>query len=164
MLKRVDAILWRKCNQATFDSLNGNSNGQYDIRLARRDFEQFFLGVPHTGTTALGGYDVVVPLQPYTGAQPVAATPLTIRFMGEQSARKDWNIPSQRPDTAYPLWRAGRGVSTNFNANAREYVLIIRDVDGNFHARWIRDADFASLPAIVQQIMESSEVNWRTLI
>lgn len=164
MLKRVNAIFWRRCNQATFDSLNGNSRGQYDIRLTRQNFEQFFAGVPHTGTTALGGYDVVVPLEPYTGSQPVAATSITIRYMGEKSARKDWNIPSQRPDSAYPLWRPGRGIGTTFNTDDREYVLIARDVDGNFHARWINDADFSALPTEVQQIMESSEVGWRSLI
>ena len=164
MLKNVDAILWRRCNQATFDSLNGNSRGQYDIRLTRGDFELFFLGVPQINSTELGGFDLEVQFQPFTGPQPVAATSVTIRFMGQNSARRDWNIPSQRPDTAYPLWRPGRGVDATFNANAHEYVLIARDIDGNFHARWIKDAAFSMLPTNVQEILNSREVAWRMLI
>ncbi|WP_250452749.1 hypothetical protein [Caballeronia sp. ATUFL_M2_KS44] len=160
MFKVISAILWRKCNQATFDSLNGTSRGQYDIRLTRRAFEGFFKGIPKTNPTKLGGFDLVVPIQPFTGTPSVPETEITVRYMGDDSQRKDWNIPSQRPDTAYALWAPGRGVDTTFDIGKRDYALIIRDVDGGFHARWIKDAEFEKLPGSVRALMTSAEVGW----
>ncbi|NHZ91401.1 hypothetical protein F2P45_20670 [Massilia sp. CCM 8733] len=163
MLKPVSAILWRKCNKATFDTLNDLSDGQYDIRLARRDFQNFFVDVEQTNLTGLGGYTLNVPLEPYTGASPVAQTVLKVRFMGEKSGRKDWNIPSQRKDTAYPLWRPGRGVGGVFNEHANEFMLLIRDKSGKFHARWIHHADFNALPEEIRNFLNADEVGWRTI-
>lgn len=163
MLKRASAILWRKCNKATFDSLNDLSAGQYDIRLTRRDYENFFLGVDRVDPTELGGYSLNVPLEPFTGPSPVDPTSIKVRFMGDSSGRKDWNIPSQRKGSAYPLWRPGRGVSKAFNADANEFMLIIRDATGKFHAQWIHHADFSALPQDVQNILNQSEVGWEKL-
>ncbi len=164
MLTRVDAILWRKCNQATFDSLIGHSKGQYHIGLSKGDFESFFIGLSQSSVTDLDGYDLVVPIQEFTGPQPVPEANITVRFMGPKSARRDWNIPSQRPGTAYTLWQPGRGMGTTFSAGAHEYVLIVRDLDGNFHARWVNSTDFDALPMVVQEIMRSKEVGWRSLV
>jgi 5-methylcytosine-specific restriction protein B len=164
MLKRVSAILWRKCNKATFDSLNDLSDGQYDIRLTKNDYEHFFLALPPVDQTDLGGYSLYVPLEPFVGPQAVAATEIKVRFMGEKSGRKDWNIPSQRRATAYALWRQGRGVSKAFNEKAQEFMLIIRDIDGKFHARWIHDRDFTALPLAVQQVLNSKEAGWKNLV
>lgn len=163
MLKRASAILWRKCNKATFDTLNDSSAGQYDIRLTRRDYEKFFLGVAKADETELGGYTLNVVLEPFTGPSPVALTTIKVRFMGELSGRKDWNIPSQRQGTAYPLWRPGRGVGTTFTADANEFMLIIRDVDGKFHARWIHHADFSALPDNIKTMLSENEVGWGEL-
>lgn len=163
MLKRVSAILWRKCNQATFDTLNDSSKGQYHIGLSTHDYENFFFGVGRIDATEKGGFSMDVPLEPFTGPSPVEATSIKVRFMGDSSVRKDWNIPSQRMGTAYPLWRPGRGVSKVFKANANEFMLLIRDVDGKFHARWIHHADFSALPQDIQNILNRSEVGWEKL-
>ncbi|MDN2717448.1 hypothetical protein [Janthinobacterium sp. SUN120] len=163
MLKRVSAILWRKCNKATFDSLNDLSAGQYDIRLTKRDYENFFLGVAMEDVTELGGYTLKVVLEPFTGPSPVERTSIKVRFMGESSGRKDWNIPSQRKGTAYPLWRPGRGASKVFKNDANEFMLLIRDANGKFHARWIHHADFSALPQDIQNILNQSEVGWENL-
>jgi 5-methylcytosine-specific restriction protein B len=163
MRKRVVAILWRKCNKATFDSLNDLSAGQYDIRLTKQDFDNFFVGVERTEITELGGYSLIVGIEPFTGLSPVDLTSVKVRFMGESSGRKDWNIPSQRKATAYPLWRSGRGVSQVFKPNDNEFMLLIRDVDGKFHARWIHHADFNALPKVIQDILSRSEVGWENL-
>lgn len=160
MLIRVNAILWRRWNEATFDSLQGHSKGQYDIRLSTAEFAPFFADVARTEHTDLGGYSIDVPLHAFTGANPVPGQQVTVRFMGAQSKRRDWNIPSQRPETAYDLWRRGRGVPSSFTAAGNEYLIIVRDVNGGFHARWINDAHFAQLPPSIQAMMRADDVNW----
>ena len=42
-MKHVEAVLWRNFNKATYDTLAGNSKGQYDIRLGSTvDLNSFF--------------------------------------------------------------------------------------------------------------------------
>lgn len=153
VLVPIDAIMWRRLQQANFDSLDGMSRGQYDIRLGRdNDVAAFFDGVPQLNNSALGGYELRVPIAAFDGANPIQATELRVRFMGQQSERRDWNIPSQRPDTAYQLWRLNR---VNPNRAAENYVIIARDVFGHFHARWLSATAVAALPAGLQQEMRS---------
>ena len=149
----IKAILWRRLQQANYDSLGGISTGQYDIRLGRDDtFEDFFEGIAHLAPTALGGYDLSVPIAAFDGPSPVQATELRVRFMGSQSQRRDWNIPSQRPETAYPLWRLGRA---NPNQAEENYIVLIRDVTGQFHARWLNAAAMDALPPNISQALRA---------
>jgi hypothetical protein len=160
----VKALLWRICNQATFDSLHGQSRGQYDIRLTtNRKVGDFFSGLPQDEATALGGYTLHVPIAAFDGPDPVGAATLDVRYMGANSERKDWNIPSQRPETAYPLWRAGRGVPDAFESAAKDYVLLVRDVNDHFHARWLRGTNLASLPANVREAILAEPVGMLAL-
>src|SRR5690349_7549922 len=141
---QVAAVLWRKMKDANFDTLSGLSRGQYDIRLGRDDLvEKFFDGIVQHNKTAIGGYELNVPVSAYTGENPVPATQLKVRFMGAGSERRDWNIPSQRPDTAYPLWRLSRGKR---DRAAENYVVLVRDIAGNFHARWLDGPALLALP------------------
>ncbi len=116
-------LLWRKTNQATLDTLNGRSGGQYDIRLARGDeFAEFFSGLPLSELTEHGGYTLTVPISQAPQPLGVPAQSLRVRFMGPQSKRRDWNIPSQRPETAYPLWRPD-SVGRDTEAVDTDYVF-----------------------------------------
>ncbi|MHB1638831.1 MAG: hypothetical protein ACYCUD_03190 [Candidatus Dormibacteria bacterium] len=156
---RVKGLLWRICNQATYDSLHGTSQGQYDIRLtAKPVIAEFFAGLAHYDPTDLGGYTVHVPLAAFEGAHPVAESTLAVRYMGPNSERKDWNIPSQRPETAYPLWRPGRGVPDTVGAAAGDYVLIVRDIANAFHARWLRGTNLAALPSNIREAILAETV------
>lgn len=156
---RVEGLLWRICNQATFDSLHGKSKGQYDIRLSSKPaVAEFFAGLAQEEPTELGGYTVHVPIAAFDGPNPVPASTLDVRYMGPKSERKDWNIPTQRPETAYPLWRPGRGVPDTLEAAAKDYVLIVRDVDDAFHGRWLRGANLASLPGNVREAILAETV------
>lgn len=151
----IDAILWRRLQQANYDSLDGLSAGQYDIRLGRDDdVATFFAGVPQLNLTPLGGYDLQVPVAAFNGTSPVPQMELRVRYMGPQSQRKDWNIPSQRPDTAYPLWRLSR---SNPNRLAENFVIIVRDVLGQFHARWLDAAAVAALPDQLRLALRSQK-------
>lgn len=152
-------LLWRRTNQATLDSLHGLSRGQYDIRLTRSDeFSDFFSDLPRSGITEHGGYTLVVPLAAVHAPIEVPAQPLRVRYMGSGSRRRDWYIPSQRPDTAYPLWRpdiVGRGHEVALDT---DYVLLIRDDDGVFHARWGAPETVAAMPVTVQRRLEARDV------
>jgi hypothetical protein len=78
--------------------------------------------------------------------------------MGADSERRDWNIPSQRPETAYSLWRSGRGVQTQFDETRRDFVLLLRDTNDQFHARWIRDESFDQVPERLRALMLSKPI------
>lgn len=163
MRKQLDAFLWRRCNQATLDTLLGVSDGQYDIRLLKRDYIPFFRGLTQTNPTKLNGFDIVLTIQPFNGSNPVQMGELVIRYMGPLSKRKDWNIRSQRPTTAYELWRDKRGFETRANVGQYDFIIIARDTDNDFHARWIRTEDFKSLPLKMQQHMTKVEAGWEIL-
>jgi 5-methylcytosine-specific restriction protein B len=96
----VHAILWRNFNQATIDTLRGKSAGQYDIRLGKRDgYSAFFEGITRKNQTKFGGYDLNIQLEEVLDSSlnvVCEKKTLVVRFMGENSQRKDWNIPSQR--------------------------------------------------------------------
>lgn len=158
MRRRVAAVLWRRANKASLDSLLGISVGQYDVRLgADPRIEEFFTGLPRRSATSLGGYTLDVSVEPYDGANPIATQTLGVRYMGERSQRKDWYIRAQRPDSAYPLWRPGRAF-TSRGAVKDDYLMLVRDDDGHFHARWIREADVGRLPPSIAAEMRSEEV------
>jgi hypothetical protein len=163
MLKQVDAFLWRRCNKATIDSLVGDSAGQYHITLSTGKFEGFFQGLTRENTTDRDGYDFIVPFESFTGKDPVAQQNLTIRYMGPKSARKDWNIPSQRPQSAYELWRLGRAFSSRSDVGDKDFIVIARDVDNGFHGRWIKSTDFEHLPDDMKRAMSESDVGWKKL-
>ncbi len=139
-------LLWRKVLEATIKTLEGRSRGQYDIRLATpTGIENFFAGLPRTPETPLGGYEVAVPLAAASTPVPVPETTLRVAYIGPESRRADWRIPSQRPDTAYPLWRQGVGLLPG-TPSGQDYVILVRDPEHRFHARWLRGEDLAALP------------------
>lgn len=156
----IVAILWRRVNQATFDTLRGESRGQYDIRLTTlTELESFFEGIERSDPTPHGGYDLLVKVAAFEGPDPVDETTLRIHYMGPGSGRKDWYIASQRPDTAYPLWRAGRAFDPEtFEPGGLDFVVLIRDEHNAFHARWISAQDFSRLPPELQQRFQEREI------
>src|SRR4051794_19246600 len=154
-------MLWRRVNDATFQTLTGKCIGQYDIRLTKNpDVAGFFSALPTYDATSLGGYPVDAPIEPFVGPNPVPASILKVRFMGEGSERRDWYIRAQRPDSAYPLWRPGRAFPSNYEPQGtdRKFIIVARDVNGRFHARWINEAEFAHLPERLRGQMESEDV------
>jgi 5-methylcytosine-specific restriction protein B len=160
-LVKVAAIMWRKLNKANVDTLAGRSNGQYHLTLGTPTWlDSFFSSLPQTPEGSNGGYVYQVPLEPFDGENPVAAEQLTVKFMGDGSARKDWNVPAQRPTTAYPLWRMGRGLPVDhvYAATDQHWVVIVKDDQNRYHARWINPAIFATLPPDLQQRLAGSDI------
>lgn len=158
-MKHVYAILWRNFNQATFDTLAGKSKGQYDIRLgSKSDYSLFFKDEKKENITGLGGFDINIEVQAFGNqgdSDYVDIAPLCIRYMGNSSARKDWNIPSQRPATAYPLWvEPGRFPASK---DEKSYVLLIRTTDNEYYGRILLEREVPNLPAVIQTEILKSE-------
>lgn len=160
-MKYVQAVLWRNFNKATFDTLAGNSKGQYDIRLGSTlPLDDFFKGETRSNNTELGGFDIRIQVEGFGSSDNDEYIPqqeLNIRYMGSQSARKDWNIPSQRPETAYPLWvDADRYPGT---IDEKSYIILIRTVDGRYYGRLLLRSEIQTLPfAIETRIEEKKDV------
>lgn len=156
-------ILWRQVLDATIDTLSGASRGQYDIRLAGpAGIEDFFEGLPKTKPNAMGGYSVAVPLEATATPISVPATEIEVAYLGPRSRRNDWRIPSQRPSTAYPLWRKGTGL-LNTTKTKEDFVVLMKDRLGAFHARWVRAADLAKLPRGLATKMQENAAGVATL-
>jgi 5-methylcytosine-specific restriction protein B len=155
----VKGVLWRRVLKATIDTLLDNSPGQFHIALTTNALiPTFFDGLPQKNPTQHGGYDLEVPIAEFDGPDPVPEQLLTVRYMGASSKRRDWNIPSQRKNTAYPLWRPGRAFPLSQPpAPGTDTLIIVRDHDDRFHARWLDAAAVGSLPQPLRNSILSDE-------
>lgn len=138
-------ILWRTVYKATMDTLRGISGGQYHIGLGTRGVEEFFAGLPRVPSGSKGGYDIEVPVAAVTDPISVPPTIIKVAYIGDEAARKDWRLPSQRPGTAYPLWQDGTGLLDDVEPG-RDHIVLVRDPEGAFHARWLSGDQAARLP------------------
>jgi hypothetical protein len=158
----VPRLLWRVVEQATLDTLRGRSRGQFHIALARpAGIEDFFLGLAQIPKN-LQGYAVTVPIEATPGPPAVPAMSLAVVFNGWQARRKEWRIPSQRPATAYPLWRPGVGPQPNTPLGT-DVIVLVRDEHDRFHARWLTGAQRGQLPTPVEQAVAGSDTGTRAL-
>lgn len=155
----VKGVLWRRVLQATIDTLTDDSKGQFHIALTTNPLiAQFFDGLPQKNPTPHGGYELDVPIAGFDGPNPVPAQSLTVRYMGPSSKRKDWNIPSQRSATAYPLWRPGRAFPAGQPpAAGTDTIVLVRDHNDGFHARWLSAAAVDTLPEPLRSTILSDE-------
>jgi 5-methylcytosine-specific restriction enzyme B len=159
----IKGVLWRRVLQATIDTLQDASKGQFHIALTANPLiSVFFDGLPKQKPTQNGGYELEVPIAAYDGPSPVTGQTLTIRYMGKNSARRDWNIPSQRSDTAYPLWRPGRAFPVGKPPSPGvDTIILVRDQHDRFHARWLKAANVATLPQPLRdEIMRDEAGVW----
>ncbi len=161
----VKAVLWRRVLKATIDTLIGEAKTQYDIRLtADAQIAPFFDGVAQVAG-GNGGYTIHAPIAAFDGPNPVPPTTLEVHYMGSQSARKDWNLPSQRPTTAYPLWRPGRAFPKGSPpSDGTDTIILIRDDQNQFHARWLAPAGIAALPDPIRTLVNKDQAGvwWNT--
>lgn len=153
-------LLWRRANNATLDTLRGNSPGQYDIRLGRKQqVREFFEGLPqmkdHEGLRT----DIWTEPVPLPGSDKESPPwKLEIRRMSEESKRRDLYIRAQRPETAHPLWRPGTG-PTDETGPESDYVVLLRTAGDRFYAGWLRGEQLADLPEDLRTQMNRSGVD-----
>lgn len=156
----VQSVLFRKLTNSNADMFLGNNRGEYDLRFGRlAEIQDFTDSIAEEDPTALGGWTKRIPVQPFDGAPSAPASNLRLRFMGPSGARSnDTYIASQTSDP-YPLWapaRARPGASTAADL-AGDVALLVKDVDGGFHGRYVRREDLSGLPAALQASISAHE-------
>ena len=157
----ISGIVWRNLNKATFDTLNNRSPGQYDIRLGSADYSAFFDGLPRENATNIGGFSLTVPLTSFPTADTGASTPLVVRYMGNDSSRRDWNIPSQRSATAYSLWRPDRRLPDA--PSDKSFLVLLKTYSGKYYGRLILARELDYLPEDLKDLLLSNERGCRML-
>ena len=156
-LVRVSAVFWRRVLVASFKALHQAYSGQYHITIpagAEDQWKEFLGELPQYDPTDKEGFTIDIPIERFDGNPPVEAQSLRVRYMGTASSRKDWNFPAQSTD-AYPLWAPGRGVADEFDPQQLEYIMLIRDESGRFHARWQHGT--ADLPSPLGELLQGRE-------
>jgi 5-methylcytosine-specific restriction protein B len=157
----VSAVLWKKATETNFKALNGELRGEFDFRLGTDpSFREFFSSLAQESPTALGGYNHSVPIEPFTGPNSVPARTIVLRYMGPSAARaNDTYFASQQPSATYDLWRKGRSFPDGavYGDVEGDRVLVVRDGNGGFHARWLRRDDIAALPQPIRDAIQNEE-------
>lgn len=155
----VAAILFARISSTNARTLLGQFKGQYDLRLGSdAAFDSFSTGVADQDPTNNGGWTRAIPIEAVEGANPVPAQALSLRFMGPQSQRKDFYFRGQTT-SPYPLWAPSR---THAGSSAEadlidDVALVVRDVEGRFHARWVQKADVGLLPEELRRVIASEQ-------
>ena len=156
-LVRVRAVFWRRILEASHKTLHGEYTGQYHITIpvtASADLLTFLGELPQYDHTDNDGFTINIPIERFDGTSLVEPQNLKVRYMGPRSARKDWNFPAQSTDP-YPLWAPHRGVPDAYAPEGREYIMLIKDDSGRFHARWQHGT--SDLPEPLRQCLHESE-------
>lgn len=144
----VKAVLFRVLTATNWSTLTGNQRGQYDLRLTSDpDFGTFF-DVP--GDPAVGTWPRDIEIQPFDGSDPIPARVIPYDYYGAAGARGDYRFPKQKYNlpSAYPLWNPERvaTLTTAFSQIEGATVIVVRDVNDNFHARWLSAEAVERLP------------------
>lgn len=150
-------MFWRLVNEVSYKTFHRLYGGQYHITVPGTvggDLDAFLGYLLRYGHTDNGGFSIDIPIQRFDGDPPVEPRDLKIRFMGLGSARRDWNFPGQASE-AYPLWGPPRGVPDEFAPNVRDYIMLIKDENDGFHARYQHET--ADLPDTLRELVRAKE-------
>ncbi len=159
----VHSVLFKRLTDINWRALTGQEKGQYDLRLGTNPpFGQFFEPIPSQDPTPIGGWSRIVAFEPFTGPNPLPAATITFRYMGADSARKDFYFASQKHDLdeSYPLWRPGRTapLEAPFAEIEGAVVLVVRDIEDRYHARWLTAEAVNRLPpALRSRILDEEK-------
>ncbi len=152
-------LLWRLANQSTLDTLRDKSPGQYDIRLGRSTaVAEFFSDLPRIVDHKGFKIELTTERLPLVDKEEIPPYELVVRRMSEKSKRSaEWYIRAQRSDSAYPLWRPGRGPEKHLKPD-RDHVLLIRTGNDLFYAGWLRKAHRRHIPIEVRRGLEGRPI------
>lgn len=148
----IEAILFVRVNRVSWQAMNGELRGQYDLRIASKpEISTFFDSVPTSEKTDLGGWLRNVPIEAFDGPDPVSERTIPLRYGGQESSRRDYYFPSQKVDgdRAYPLWsprRVAGSIGRPYEEIEGALALVLRDVNDGFHARWVPADKLNELP------------------
>ena len=155
----VACILYGRLNQTDAKVLLKQLKGQHHLlRDSNEAVRAFSDGVTEAAAASgLGGWDRDLPIEPYDGPDPVPATTLTYHFTGASSERKEAYF-SRQSAHPYPLWEPTRGrpAAADFQDLVDDVAMVVQDVDGRFHARYVRREDRSKLPAGLQAAISAN--------
>ena len=167
--KQINAILWRSYLVATSRALWRETSSQYYIDLPKSDYETFFGSRAAQNTDTDGNLTYTITLKPFEGAPPVGEYDITFKKLRAGTGREgSWNINRQSLEQAYELWQPSRGPLKKFDDMSilekdSNFLVIVRDIDGRFHGRWIQSSDFRQIPEGIRQIITSAKAGWVAL-
>ena len=150
-------MFWRRVWEASHKALHGVYSGQYHITVpvtSGDDLLSFLGDLPQYDRTDNGGFTINIPIRRFDGNPPVEPQNVKVRYMGPRSVRKDWNFPAQSTE-AYSLWAPQRGVPDVYDPDREEYIMLIKDENGGFHARWQHGT--ADLPGPLRGRVQANE-------
>jgi hypothetical protein len=168
-IKRIEAILWRSYLNATSTAIWGQSTSQYYFELPPSDYENFLSNQAVESKDSKGNDLFALPLAPFEGTPSLPETTVNFRKLRPGVERANyWYVDRIYNDQAYPLWSKNRGPTQPFDAlpneeRSKNFIVIVRDEEKMFHARWIRGADFHSLPSQIRELLASKGAGWSQL-
>lgn len=148
----VTDVLFKRVTRSNARALARLERGEYDFRLGSKEsLRDFFSSISVTAgsETTRGGWDKTVEFEPFSGARPVPERSARLHYMGPSGARSNDLYFAAQATGAYDLWRPGRAfpTSTAPESLVGDALIIARDVNNRYHARWIRAKDFPALPS-----------------
>lgn len=156
----VQSVLFRKLTHSNAEMFLGNNRGEYDLRFGRlAAIQDFTDSIPEEDPTKLGGWTKRIPVQPFDGAPAIPKKELRLRFMGPSGQRSNDTYIASQSNDPYPLWapaRARPGASAAVDL-VGDVALLIKDVNGGFHGRYVRREDLSGLPAGLQASISAHE-------
>lgn len=161
----VTSVLFKRVTRSNARALARLERGEYDFRLGSKEsLREFFSGIAVTAgsETTRGGWDKTVEFEPFTGSRPVPARTTRLHYMGPSGARSNDLYFAAQATGAYDLWRPGRAfpTSTAPEALVGDALIIARDVNDRYHARWIRAKDFSALPSGLRTALDDGTGVW----
>lgn len=150
----VRSILFRQLTKSNADAFLGNNRGEYDLRYGRLPaITAFTADIPEEKPTKLGGWTKTLPIEAFTGPNPVPAATLPLRYMGPSGARSQDTYIASQTSKPYPLWapsrvRPGKKSAADLEGDV---ALVLQDASGAFHARWVKKEHLAQLPEALRQ-------------
>lgn len=168
---QIDAILWRKYLAATSHAIWEVSTSQYYFELTPSNYEIFLGPGAKTFTDKDGNAAYSIVLEAFDGKPAVGRHEITFTKKRPSAAREGkWTADSIRDGSkaAYDLWRRDRGPVQQYEQlplteKEKNFIIVVRDVSGQFHGRWIRGTDFDALPLRLQEVLLSGTSGWREL-
>lgn len=160
MKRAVHSILFRKLTLSNAGMFLGRNRGEYDLRFGKvRDIDAFTDHIPTGNQTDLGGWTKSIPVSAFDGDPEVPPATLRLRFMGPNGARANDVYIAGQSSTPYPLWapprtRPGSAAPEDF---VGDVALLVMDVYGDYHARYVRKDVIHHLPAALQACITTQE-------
>lgn len=161
----VKEVMFRRIQTSSARAFLGINKGEYHLTIGTSaEVLNFLRDLPEEDPTDLGGWTKRIAIQPFDGRDPVPGAELSIAYVGDRSQRQDLRFPRQTTQP-YPLWAPARTYPQGATVADLEgaAVLVIKDAEDRFHARWVRKDEMVRLPAALAARIANESVGVYTV-